>query len=369
MPRESVLGEDAVEERIAAAIVVSRLGRELHLEADPRCAPAGESAHLPAEASAGLKPPGPHSVAARAQRQLAAEGIRPAQPSGRTRAARASVRRPSRERPRARQRRAAGSKNTGSMRAGTTTHDPTASPGGGGKILVPGRAQPLSLSCAPGPRLACLARANMRLRHLDEGVTLIPAHDRKRRLERQLERVTGGSRWHSREMKSSGRRSRSHSGLTVRAAAALIEMLEHPERRAGWCQEISDLEHQGDKITHDTVLALHQTWITPLDREEIHGLISRARRRARLHRAAADRIALYEISEARPEAVELAKILQLSCQRDRARPWRMLHEHEGREAAARAVRRRSTATSTTPTRSSGARWRACSTSAPTRSSS
>jgi predicted phosphate transport protein (TIGR00153 family) len=105
----------------------------------------------------------------------------------------------------------------------------------------------------------------------------------------------------------------SHSQLTVRAAGLLVEMLEHPERRQRLVQDISDLEHEGDKITHDTVLALHQTWITPLDRESIHGLISRLDDVLDFVDAAADRIALYEIELARPEAIDIARILLLSC--------------------------------------------------------
>jgi hypothetical protein len=104
-----------------------------------------------------------------------------------------------------------------------------------------------------------------------------------------------------------------HAARTVRAAGLLVEMLEHPDRRVKLVQEISDLEHEGDKITHDTVLALHQTWITPLDREEIHGLISRLDDVLDFIDAAADRIALYEITNVRSEAIDIAKILELSC--------------------------------------------------------
>ena len=104
-----------------------------------------------------------------------------------------------------------------------------------------------------------------------------------------------------------------HAELTVKASQLLVEMLENPDRRQKLVQEISDLEHEGDKITHDTVLALHQTWITPLDREAIHGLISRLDDVLDFVDAAADRVALYEIESRRPEAVEIAKILALSC--------------------------------------------------------
>ncbi|HEY6882066.1 MAG TPA: DUF47 family protein [Polyangiales bacterium] len=104
-----------------------------------------------------------------------------------------------------------------------------------------------------------------------------------------------------------------HAALTVRAAGLLVEMLEQPDRRLELVRVISDLEHQGDKITHDTVLALHQTWITPLDREEIHGLITRLDDVLDFIDAAADRVALYEIEQARPEAIEIATILARSC--------------------------------------------------------
>jgi uncharacterized protein len=104
-----------------------------------------------------------------------------------------------------------------------------------------------------------------------------------------------------------------HARLTVKAAGLLVEMLEHSDRRLRIVQEISDLEHEGDKITHDTVLALHQTWITPLDREEIHGLISGLDDVLDFIDAAADRVALYELQSTRPEAIDIARILELSC--------------------------------------------------------
>jgi uncharacterized protein len=104
-----------------------------------------------------------------------------------------------------------------------------------------------------------------------------------------------------------------HAALSMRASALLVEMLESPESRQRLVQEVSDLEHQGDKITHDTVLALHQTWITPLDRDAIHGLVSRLDDVLDFIDAAADRVALYQMESQRPEAIELAKILVMSC--------------------------------------------------------
>lgn len=104
-----------------------------------------------------------------------------------------------------------------------------------------------------------------------------------------------------------------HAQRTVKASGLLIQMLENPSDVEALGQQINDLEHEGDKITHDTVLALHQTWITPLDREEIHALITKLDDVLDFLEAASDRLSLYKIASVRQEAIDLAKILQLSC--------------------------------------------------------
>lgn len=100
-----------------------------------------------------------------------------------------------------------------------------------------------------------------------------------------------------------------HARQTSMAGQLLVEMLEHPERRESLAARIKEMEHRGDEITHETVQALHQTWITPLDREEIHALISALDDVLDFLDAASDRIALYEIAQVRPEAVDLARAL------------------------------------------------------------
>ena len=105
-----------------------------------------------------------------------------------------------------------------------------------------------------------------------------------------------------------------HAQQTTQAAKLLIEMLEHLDRRESLASEIKQLEHRGDQITRDTVHALHNTWITPLDREEIHSLITRLDDVLDFIESASDRIALYEIGAARPEAIDLAKVLLASAQ-------------------------------------------------------
>ena len=95
----------------------------------------------------------------------------------------------------------------------------------------------------------------------------------------------------------------------LQAARLLPEMLDHLENAADYARRIKDLEHQGDKITHETLSTLHKTWITPLDREEIHALIACQDDVLDLIEAAAERMSLYGITEATPEARELVGIV------------------------------------------------------------
>ncbi|MCA9593128.1 MAG: DUF47 domain-containing protein [Myxococcales bacterium] len=95
------------------------------------------------------------------------------------------------------------------------------------------------------------------------------------------------------------------SDKTIEATKVLGDALREPSRAVELAERIKRLEHEADKVTHDVVQALHQTWITPLDREEIHALITSLDDVLDFVDAAGDKIALYEIREVRPEAMEL----------------------------------------------------------------
>jgi predicted phosphate transport protein (TIGR00153 family) len=97
------------------------------------------------------------------------------------------------------------------------------------------------------------------------------------------------------------------------ASRLLVEMLDRLEEAPALAKKIKDLEHDGDKITHDCLAALHQTWITPLDREEIHALITRLDDVLDSIEAVSERIVLFEIQSATPESRELAEAVVASC--------------------------------------------------------
>ncbi|MBK6849380.1 MAG: DUF47 domain-containing protein [Proteobacteria bacterium] len=78
---------------------------------------------------------------------------------------------------------------------------------------------------------------------------------------------------------------------------------------AGHSQRILEIEHEADGVTHRCIEALHRTFITPLDRDDIHQLISRMDDILDHVEAAAERIALYEVRELMPEVRDFAAVL------------------------------------------------------------
>lgn len=74
-------------------------------------------------------------------------------------------------------------------------------------------------------------------------------------------------------------------------------------------KRIKDVEHEADLITHETVSKLNKTFVTPLDREDIHNLISSLDNILDHVEAAADKFSLYRIQEMKEDAILLADIL------------------------------------------------------------
>ncbi len=94
----------------------------------------------------------------------------------------------------------------------------------------------------------------------------------------------------------------------VQSATEFRKMLDHLEKRDSSVRFIQECEHRADTITHTTVSLLHKTFITPLDRDDIHKLISRMDDILDLLEGAAQRFVLFDIKESTPEFVELADV-------------------------------------------------------------
>ena len=105
-----------------------------------------------------------------------------------------------------------------------------------------------------------------------------------------------------------------HAMRSVEAAKLLMTMFGDLGNKERLAMDISEKEGAGDRLTHDTVKRLHETWITPLDRYDIHGLISKLDDVLDLIEAVAERVVLFEISDVRPGAIELARVLLKACE-------------------------------------------------------
>jgi predicted phosphate transport protein (TIGR00153 family) len=92
-------------------------------------------------------------------------------------------------------------------------------------------------------------------------------------------------------------------------ALALQDLLEDFRNVSEKAKRIKDIEHAGDKITHTTIEKLNQTFITPLDREDIHELICRIDDILDLIDTAVARIHLYKIDKPTDDAKALARVL------------------------------------------------------------
>src|SRR5262245_16287062 len=66
-----------------------------------------------------------------------------------------------------------------------------------------------------------------------------------------------------------------HAGLTIEGTKELLSMVTTGANISAKCRRISDIEHETDTITHRCVEALHKVFITPIDRDQIHRLITR----------------------------------------------------------------------------------------------
>lgn len=113
---------------------------------------------------------------------------------------------------------------------------------------------------------------------------------------------------------------------------AMLDDMQNADSRA---RHIKAIEHDADEITHRTIDLLHKTFITPLDREDIHKLISQMDDIVDFIEAASQRLSLYGIKEATPAAKQLADVCTRAAEciqrsvahlDDLSNPQKLIHE-------------------------------------------
>lgn len=103
-----------------------------------------------------------------------------------------------------------------------------------------------------------------------------------------------------------------HAELAVKCAKEMVALMTNFDDLEIRVHAIETVEKQADKVTHNTIELLHKTFITPLDRDDIHQLITRMDDILDLLEDAAQTISLYDIKAITPEAKRLAELC-LTC--------------------------------------------------------
>jgi len=96
---------------------------------------------------------------------------------------------------------------------------------------------------------------------------------------------------------------------TLKGARLLDEIMATAGNIEEKVKLMKEIEHDGDKITHDTVHTLNKTFVTPIDREDIHALICALDDSMDLIDSIASRYLLYKLSSPQPPVKELCRIL------------------------------------------------------------
>ena len=100
--------------------------------------------------------------------------------------------------------------------------------------------------------------------------------------------------------------------VTRRGAMLLEEMLAPDQPIWDKADEIKEVEHKCDFLTHEIIQRLHRTFVTPLDREDIFALARSLDDVMDAIDASATIVRLYQIDHVRADAREIARIIMAS---------------------------------------------------------
>jgi uncharacterized protein len=106
-----------------------------------------------------------------------------------------------------------------------------------------------------------------------------------------------------------------HAKCMIDASHELEKLIDDLPSAEIHKQNVQANEKRADKLTHECIDLLHKTFITPLDRDEIHKLITTMDDILDLMEDVATAISLYDVRTVTSEASELAHICHQTCER------------------------------------------------------
>ena len=111
-----------------------------------------------------------------------------------------------------------------------------------------------------------------------------------------------------------------HADRIVEAAHAFSQLVANyndPHLREKYNQDVDNAERAADRVTHEVNRTLHKTFITPIDREQIHSLINTMDDVADLIQDSAETMALYDVRHMTDEMHRLTDLSVKCCERVR----------------------------------------------------
>lgn len=102
--------------------------------------------------------------------------------------------------------------------------------------------------------------------------------------------------------------------VLVKSVNTLVELMNDYGKLQELGTKIEDLEHEGDKITHNVFVLLDKTFVTPLDKEDISALAGEVDQVIDYTDRFVGTLNLFEIKEPTVYMTELAKMLLSSTQ-------------------------------------------------------
>ena len=109
-----------------------------------------------------------------------------------------------------------------------------------------------------------------------------------------------------------------HGAHIVEGSRAFIRLIQNyadPVLREKHAEEVGTSERQADKITAEVNRLLHKTFITPIDREQIHGLINAMDDILDLLQDASETMSLYDVQAMNDDILRLGDLSAKCCER------------------------------------------------------
>jgi predicted phosphate transport protein (TIGR00153 family) len=97
--------------------------------------------------------------------------------------------------------------------------------------------------------------------------------------------------------------------MIIEACDTFHKLMQGGVDNALLAASIKDIEHKADDLTHKCIEEINKTFITPIDRTDIHALIKRLDDIIDSVDACTSRVMLYEIKDMRHEAAQLAEVM------------------------------------------------------------